>query len=476
MNRPSGSYLLALAAVAAVAALTAMLLPVLGLASAALLYLLPVLIAASRGGLGPGLVAALSGTAAYNYLLVEPRYTFRVDRLDGLVSVIVLGAVAIVTSRLATRLLAREAEANARARASEEIAQLSAILAAGPAGEALDAGLAFVALRHGPVQLLQAPPDGGDTAFSSLDLAAAAWALHDGDMTGHGTETMAAADWTFVPIVPKSRPDKAVVAIARPPDGGPRDAAGLAQVQQLALLLGQCRDRASLDRERRERELLEQTDRLRRTFLASLAHDFRTPLTVITGRLAQLAGREPAAREALVAAGRLDRTMADLLGAARIEEGSLVTATESLDLVDTVAAACDPLVLPQGLALTRRIAADLPFLHADPVLLHHVLANLIDNALRHARSAVEISAERDGETMVLAVDDDGPGIPPADRERVFERFHRLAGGDRTEGSGLGLAIVRGFVEAMGGTVQAGAGPLGGARFALTLPLAQEAPR
>ncbi|MBC2651563.1 DUF4118 domain-containing protein [Novosphingobium flavum] len=475
MTRLPGSFLLALAAVAAVAAVTTALLPVLGLASAALLFLLPVLLAAARGGLWPGLLAALAGTAAYNYLLVEPRYTFRIDRLDGLVSVCVLGAVAVVTSRLATRLLAREAEANARAQASAELAQLSAVLAAGDANDALAKGMAFVGGRYGPARLIEALTTANrDAVFTSLDLAAAAWALHNGDMTGHGTEIMGAADWSFVPVVAKSRPDLAVLALARRPEGGARTMSELEQVQQLAWLLGQCRDRASLDRERGERAVLEQSERLRRTFLASLAHDFRTPLTIITGRLELIAqrgsgGRDPAVDDALAAAHRLDRTMADLLGAARLEDGSLRAANESCDLVDATASACAALVIPPGLAVTRRVPADLPFVHADPVLLQHVLANLIDNGLRHARRALTIAAEPEDDRIVLTVDDDGPGVPVAERERIFARFQRLAGTDHSQGSGLGLAIVKGFAEAMGAKVSVGESPLGGARFALSLP-------
>lgn len=475
MTRSAARYAEALVALAAIAWLTSALLPVLGLASAALLFLLPVLLAASRGGVGPGLVAALAGAAAYNYFLLEPRFTFRVHELENLVSVFVLGAVAVVTSRLATRLMTREAEANARASASGEAAALSAILASGPAGEALSAGIDFLAAHYGAIRLVEsgglAP---GDAAFSSLDHSAAAWALHNGDMTGHGTETMPAADWTFVPLTPKNRGDSAVAAIARPADGGLRSAMDLAQLQQLCLLLGQCRDRARLEDERRERELLEQRDRLRRTFLASLAHDFRTPLTVIGGRLELLARSNPEALDALVAARRLDKMMNDLVGAARIEEGSLAAVPESLDLVDAVSAACDDLPLPAGVTLGRAIPADLPFVKADPVLLHHVLANLVDNALRHARSEVVVSASAGDGRVVIDFSDDGPGVPEEERERIFERFSRLEGSDRAEGSGLGLAIVKGFADAMAATVAVSESARHGACFSLALPIAEGA--
>ncbi|HEY6869171.1 MAG TPA: ATP-binding protein [Novosphingobium sp.] len=473
LPRPSPlAYLEALLAVAAVAWLTAALLPVLGLASAALLFMLPVLLAAARGGIGPGIVAALGGAAAYNFFLLEPRYSFQIHQLDNLISVVVLVAVAIVTSRLATRLMAREAESRVRARASEEAAALATELGSGPPTQALEGGLALLRRHYGEIRIVTADqlatPDAG---LSALDLSAAAWAMHNGDLTGHGTETMAAADWTFVPLAPRVQPEGAVAALARPLDGTTRTAVELEHIAQLGLLLGQCRDRAALEQERHERERLEERDRLRRTLLSSLAHDFRTPLTVITGQLELLARAQPDAGEALAAARRLDRTMADLLSAARIEAGSLAPRIETVDLVDVVGAACGSTPLPPGRRLDRAIPANLPFVAADPVLLQQIVVNLLDNALRHAHEQVTIGARSEGKGVTLTVDDDGPGIPEADRTAAFERFTRLDGSDRTQGSGLGLAIVKGFAEAMGMTVAITDAPGGGARCELTLPMA-----
>lgn len=474
MPRYLSSALEALLAIALVAALTSALLPTMGLASAALLFLLPVLLAATRGGIGPAMIAALAGAAAYNYFLLEPRFTFRVHRLDNLVSVFVLCVVAVVTGRLATRLLAREAEANERAGASAEAATLAGLLSAEPASEALDRALGYLATRYGQVLLLDEVGEGGLSSLdqSSLDQSAAAWALHNGDVTGHGTLTMAAADWTFFPLVRRNRPGDAVLALARPATGHTRTTAEIERMAELCLQLGQSRDRESLLRERRERELAEARDRLRSTFLASLAHDFRTPLTVIAGRLEQIAREMPDARDALVAARRLDGMMANLLAAARIEGGSLSVACESLDLIDVIGGVCDHLVLPAAVTVRRDVAADLPFVRGDPVLLHHVMANLIDNAVRHARSQVTVAARADGERVVLSVEDDGTGVPEAERALIFERFRRIEGSDRTDGSGLGLAIVKDFADAMGMEVSIVQGAGGGARFEVSAPSAK----
>jgi two-component system sensor histidine kinase KdpD len=472
VHRSIAPYLVSLVGVSGIAWLTSALLPVLGLASCALLFLLPVLYGATRGGLGPGLFAALAGAGAYNFFLLPPRFTFRVHNLDNLVSVFVLVAVALVTSRLATLLRAREAEALERAWASGEEAELSAILSGAPSQAAERAGMEWIVMRHGALRILsdEALLE-ADAAFSSLDLSAAAWALHNGDVTGHGTGIMPAADWTFLPLAPKSRRDGHVVALARSSDGRARSTDELDHLARLAILLGQCRDRHALDAERQERERLEAADHLRRTFFASLAHDFRTPLTVITGRLALLAQAHPEAEDALFAAVRLDRMMTDLVEAARIEAGSLVPAMESVDMVDAASAALDAVEVPPGIAIRRSIPADLPFISADPVMLRHVLVNLIDNAVHHASGGVELAAHQAEETVILRVIDDGPGIPQAERLRVFERFVRLEGSDRVSGSGLGLSIVKGFVDVMGMTIRIDDGPGGGSCFVLTIPLA-----
>lgn len=472
MWAPASRYAEAFAAVAAIAWATTAMLPVLGLASSALLFLLPVLLAAVRGGVGPGLAAALAGAAAYNYFLLPPRFTFRIHGIDNLISVAVLVAVALVTSRLATRLMAREAEALQRARMSEEAAELSGVLSSNPAATALARGIDLLAQRYGTVQLLDGPAAAERIAgFSSLDAAAAAWAIHNGDMTGHGTEVIRAADWTFVPLAPANRPAGAVAAIARPADGATRSPGELEHLALLAALLGQARDRDALEAERRALELLAESDRMRRTLLASLAHDFRTPLTVITGRLALLAARDADAGDALAAAQRLDRTMNDLLAAARIEAGALAPAIEPVDLVDVVEAAVAAIPAPAAIAVRPSVPADLPFVAADPVLLHHVLVNLIDNGVRHARSEVRIVAQRDGAGVVLRIEDDGPGIAEAERARVFERFARAGASGRGDGSGLGLAIVKGFADAMAMTVALDAAPSGGARFTLGMRVA-----
>jgi two-component system sensor histidine kinase KdpD len=280
---------------------------------------------------------------------------------------------------------------------------------------------------------------------------------------------MPAADWTFLPLGPGTATDGAVAALARPDDGRLRTQDELAHLVEAARLIGQARDREELEGERRAREGLVETDRLRQTLLAALAHDFRTPLTVLIGRLAGLAATSPDAAEALGAARRLDRMMADLLGAARLEAGALEPRIERIDLVDAVAGAIEATRSADSPVIRNSLAPDLPLVPADPLLLHHLLVNLLDNAQRHARTRVQVEARATDGRVILAVADDGLGIPLADRDRLFDRFTRLEGSDRTGGSGLGLAIVKGFAEAMDMQVTLTEAEGGGARFELAFP-------
>lgn len=464
------SYMLAIGSVAVVAAITAMWHPVLGIPSSALLFLLPVLLVAPRGDIAPALVAAAGSALAYNFFLLPPRFTFRIHSTDNLVSVFVLFAVAVVTSRLATALKLREAEADARAETNAQTAAFSSLLGRGELQEGIAQALHWLSTTYGEAQLISLDAIPVEVSgFSTLDLSASAWAMHNGDITGHGSAIMPASDWTFLPLSPRKQVGTDLLAIARPDTGSTRGEPELAQLQALARLIGQARDRLALEQERHARERLEDRDALRHVLLASVAHDFRTPLTVVSSALARLADGDDGAADALIATRRVERMMNDLVGAARIESGALAPQLEAVDLVDAVADARSALgSLPEGVVMSQQVSPQLPLVDADPVLLRHILINLLDNAARHARSTVIIDAAVNGAAITLWVEDDGPGIAPEQRAQIFDRFARIESTDRTGGSGLGLAIVKGFADAMNMSVGVEDGDMGGARFRLTL--------
>jgi signal transduction histidine kinase len=208
-----------------------------------------------------------------------------------------------------------------------------------------------------------------------------------------------------------------------------------------------------------------------RRFVADASHELRSPLaTIVTGLELLAHGRTgPDAVEALRGeTARLSRLVDALLLLARADERGLRPRREDVDL-DEVAQA----------ERRRPSGGVVPRVHAAPVRvvgdrgqLAQVLRNLVDNACRHARSQVVVVVRRDGPHAVVEVADDGPGVPPAERARVFQRFVRLdhARARADGGAGLGLAIVAEVVAAHGGTVHVGDGPLGGALFRVLLPL------
>jgi signal transduction histidine kinase len=239
------------------------------------------------------------------------------------------------------------------------------------------------------------------------------------------------------------------------------------EIPRLALTLNEMLDR------------IDEGQRLQRQFVSDASHELRSPLAVIR-QAAEVAraypdrvGQDALAQDVLAESERLEELVTDLLLLARLE-GEELGAGETVDLDDVVltevARARDrwPLQIDAhavGAGRTRGSA----------VLLGQVVRNLLDNACRHAASMVVIGLHESGDTVELQVADDGAGIAPADRARVFDRFVRLDDARARDegGTGLGLAIVRKIVDASGGSVRIDDGPSGGARFTVRLPSVAE---
>lgn len=225
---------------------------------------------------------------------------------------------------------------------------------------------------------------------------------------------------------------------------------------------------------------LESSQERQRRFVADASHELRSPLTTLQAA-ADLTSMDPAGEWPEIAPTvqlelhRMNALIGDLLLLARIEEDRSASAAVDLD-VDELAQA-EVGRWRADASVTVRRAGDPTRARAPESVVERILRNLVDNGIRHARDEVVVttSAGPDG-TAVVTVDDDGHGIDPADRDRVFDRFVRLdEGRSRDEGGfGLGLAIVRGLARSVGGDVRAGGSPQGGARFTVTLPGGQDA--
>lgn len=249
----------------------------------------------------------------------------------------------------------------------------------------------------------------------------------------------------------------------------PLDEAGTDEVRSLAISFNQMLDR------------LEDSFDRQKAFVADASHDLRTPLTIVRGQIEVLARNpDPSCEEVEKVAGivgdavgRMERLVDDLLILARSE--SRGEAEVQLQPVGPLLEAEREgrLESERGrIEIGSITAAEARF---DRDAISRAVSNLVENALRYSgpEGKVVLSAESRAGEIVISVDDDGPGIPPADRDRIFDRFARLdrARSSDTGGSGLGLAIVRTLIEAGGGRVSCSDSELGGARFSIYLPRA-----
>ena len=231
---------------------------------------------------------------------------------------------------------------------------------------------------------------------------------------------------------------------------------------------------------------LTEMDRLKSEFFANVSHELRTPLTLIMAPLEQKLRRSSEAdlspqerREAemmLRNAFLLYRHVADLLDAAKLEVGGMRAEYALIDfarLLRSQAAQFDTLAQERGIAYRIAVPSSL-FIEADAEKLQRILLNLLSNAFKftHAGGTIEVRLSSDGESALLELQDNGPGIPEDMREIVFERFRQVEGAAnrRHGGTGLGLAIVKEFTALHGGKVSVDAAPGGGALFSVRLPL------
>ncbi len=227
-------------------------------------------------------------------------------------------------------------------------------------------------------------------------------------------------------------------------------------------------------------------ERMKDTFIATISHELRTPLNTITCSLDLLSsgalglGSEKAARILEIAQSntdRLARIVSDILDLQVLDQGRVPIMREPCDLAAVVREAVQttaPMAERREVAVEKALTLPPEFsLRADAGRLHQTLVNLLVNAIRYAPpgSRIVVSASAGATEVRLAVDDEGPGIPPEQRELVFERFYQAAppSEGQAPGTGLGLAICRAIVQQHGGRIWIEDGPRGGAAFVLTLP-------
>jgi two-component system sensor histidine kinase KdpD len=485
-------YLMSIALVAIALGCGEVLARFLNVQNVALVFLTAVLVSAVAFGLGAALFTSLLSVLAFNLFFLPPYFSITIADPENVVALFFFLVVALVASNLTANVRAQAMMARKRARTTEDLYLFSRKLAgiaslddllwaiSSQVASMLKVRVVLFLPENGSLQLKTAwPPE--DVA-EEADLAAANWSWESNRPAGRGADTLPGAKRLFLPMR-TGRGPVAVIGIDSDKQGPiltPDEQRLLdALSDQAALAI----ERINLSEEFDKAQRAVERDRLQAALLTSISHDLRTPLASILGAADGLAGLPDLTaddRKALLStirdeAERLNRFIANLLDMTKLESGALVPNLDFVDIGEVVGST----LRRAGKILDRHhvetaLASDLPMVRLDPVLFEQVLFNLLDNAAKYAPAGTAISIEgrRDGNSVSLRVLDEGPGIPQSELERIFDKFYRVRKADsQRAGTGLGLAICRGFVEAMGGTIEAGNRAGGrGAVFTITLPV------
>ncbi len=498
------------------------------------LYLLAVLGLASRRGLYAAIIASIAAFLLFDFLLTDPFFTFVITKMEEWLALFIFLVTAMITAQLASALRQRAEEAVQR---EKETRALYELVSATTNEASLERQLALVARAiltnfasvnvrdcaillpdtRGNLQLQADACNAPDQMrLSSDEMKTAAIVLHEGKIIDlHSDISPSSATKTcnnrytrfinanskrshYVRLIPLQMGPHIVGVVRLLMEGRahhlPIDRAkvGGEQYRQAAFFwtfLDQAAsmiERARLHRETMEVELLRRTDALRSSLLSSVSHDLRTPLSSIKASASSLLQEDvqwdEEARRSFATtiehqADRLNRLVGNLLDMSRIEGGALKPEREWYPLDELLQ---DVLNRMQGVLQGREVQLFLPG-HLPPIKLDYlqidqVVTNLLENAVRYtpANTPIEISAQVTHGQIEVSIADHGPGIPPYELTRIFDKFYRISGTTRKNtsimGTGLGLAVCRGLIEAHGGRIWAENRPEGGAVFRFTLPM------
>lgn len=485
--------LVAALAVAVATAASLSLTQVLRLPNLSMIFLAAVLFCAVTQGTRSAVVAALFSFLAYNFFFIEPRFTLTVASPSELLSLFIFLLVAALTGGLAGRVREQTIAALASVRRTQSLLDLSSklsgalkqddvlwVLATHAAAAVV--GQSIVLLRQEddlPIVASMPPED----ALGTADLAAARWAAERGEEAGWRTGTLPNASFLFLPL---RTPHGIIGALGVKPGGDDLSNENRRMIDAIVNQVSLALERTRLAGEAADARATAEGEKLRSALLSSVSHDLRTPLSSIVGSVTALRTvgdrMTPAERADLLLnieeeSTRLSRFVTNLLDMTRLESGSVSIRRSIADIGELAAAAVGR---ARSVMDHQDITLELPTAPAiatvDPALIEQLVFNLLDNAHKYGGGgSIRVLVEaRDGQ-VILSVEDQGPGIPTEELDKVFEKFYRLRDGDgRPAGTGLGLAICRAIAQAMGGSIRAES-PIAegrGARFVVELPVSR----
>ncbi|MHB2018261.1 MAG: ATP-binding protein [Candidatus Xenobia bacterium] len=417
----------------------------------AMLYLAGIAVVAGVWGLGPSVLAACLSAICFDFYFTQPYYELLTTEHDWITMGVMFG-VAFVLSNLLDRLRSREQRTATLYALARDLSRSS------DQERILEAALQHVhQVVQGSSQILLG---------EDLEPAGAAQALQDRQPVHAGSR------WYLPLIGGEERLGVLCIDHVQPN----RDQLDL--LQHVATQIATALERARLVQAREKAMLAAEAERLRNTLLSSVSHDLRTPLASITGAASSLLdtrgdytveARRDLAATIYEEAQRLNRLVTNLLDVTRLQSGTVQLGRQwhSLEeLIGTALSRFDDALQQREVGI--EVPSALPLVEVDSMLIEQLLGNLIENAIKYTpeRSSLEVRARVIENEVRVEVADSGPGLPPGQEERIFEKFQR---GTRGAGLGLGLAICRAIAEVHGGSIRAANRPQGGAVFTLVLP-------
>ncbi|MDN5767175.1 MAG: DUF4118 domain-containing protein [Humibacillus sp.] len=431
-----------------------------------LLYLALTVACALVGGIWPALFCAVAGSIAVNWFFTDPVGTLSISDPPNALALLVFVLVAVGVSSVVNVAARRAEQAQAAQRESSALAALSRDLLAQP--QPLPVLLDKATTALGMHSALIASPSPGRNGLTII--ATNRPGTEVGDFLPEDQ------DWA----VDTTLDDGAHLLLDGPPIAAENQRLVGAYAAHALILLA----REEQSRAAKHAAGLARDNAARTTLLAAVSHDLRTPLSSIKAGVSMLRQTSVALPEADRAellesvedsADRLDALIGNLLDLSRLETGMVKPHTHEIDLLDAVHATVRTTSAPARVDVA--LDHDLPAVIADLGLLDRVVANVVENALRHSAGAdVRITASRIIDTVQLRVSDQGPGVDDADKERIFAAFQRAGDAPQGDGLGLGLAVARGLMTVMNGTLIPEDTPGGGLTMVLELPLAETSPR
>ena len=472
-------------------ALAFIMYPRFELSNLAMVYLLGVTVAGLRLGRGPSALTAVLNVMAFDFFFVPPRFTIAVSDVQYFVTFAAMLTIGLVIATLTANVRQQTRVAGARERRTAALYAMSRELAVTRGIE----NMARVAVRHvaevfdcravvllpdeaGELRLPDGEPQ--PDSLRGADLAVAQWVNDHGRRAGLGSDTLPATPALYVPLGDEPHPIGVLAVL-------PTNARRVLLPEQSQLLdtfagqIGLALERARFADAAQASSLAAERESLRNTLLASISHDLRTPLAVMVGAASTLTERGEAldARQRRQLAGSIEqkaREMSELisnvLDLMRFQSGQVPLLRDWQSVEDLAGAALQRLEdRLREHPVELRLPGELPPVHVDAGLVVQVFANLFDNIAKYTPAGTHavVSAINEGASVRVVVEDDGPGLPEGDPQRLFEKFQRGSGEGAVAGAGLGLAICRAIVRAHGGEIVARRREQGGARFEFTLP-------